>query len=239
MKHTALNTANLRQLWQLAGMTSGEFNETGGYSTAIVENADWPNRIWANGSLSEDVVRGIKSEMMAKEQLVFSHVNTGNEETNELLKPRFKLKSRQYGMSLPLDGKYRLKLNVSLERVRDVSSAKQWSNTFKDAFRYRISEETIIKTNDSIEYYLVKKDKILVGTVVLLLSNNSIGVHSLGIIPAERKKGYGKEIMYAVLNRAIDRNCDYATLQASDMAKNMYSELGFSLDFIMENYTLK
>ena len=60
-----------------------------------------------------------------------------------------------------------------------------------------------------------------------------------GIIPSQRKKGYGKEVMYNVLNLLIDNNYDLATLQASEMAKNMYSKMGFSLDFIMENYKLK
>ena len=88
-------------------------------------------------------------------------------------------------------------------------------------------------------YYLIMNEETLVGTIVLLGTNATIGIHSLGIIPSQRKKGYGKEIMHTVLNRAIDETYDMATLQASEMARNMYANMGFSLDFIMENYTLK
>lgn len=61
-------------------------------------------------------------------------------------------------------------------------------------------------------------------------------MHSLGIIPQKRKQGFATEIMRHTLNKAIDQNLSLATLQASEMAKEMYLKLGFSLDFLMKNY---
>ena len=70
-------------------------------------------------------------------------------------------------------------------------------------------------------------------------TGKTLGVHALGIDPDQRKQGYATEIMHHVLNKGIDQGASTATLQASEMAKNMYLKMGFTHDFLMENYQLK
>ncbi len=239
MKKTTLNIHNLVLLWELAGKSSGGFKNGTAYSVSTVENSDWPNRIWVNNTISQATIQDIKSEMNNNNQITFSHFNEENKETIVMHDYGFKIKSLQYGMSLSLNSKFNIENNLILDRVHDTMNAKFWSTAFYEAFRYKIAAETIIKTSDTIEYYLVKNEQILVGTIILFVTNNTVGIHSLGIIPSQRKKGYAREIMNTVLNMAIDRNYHLATLQASEMAKNMYAKMGFSLGFMMENYTLK
>lgn len=177
--------------------------------------------------------------MNRNKQITFSYFNHHGRKPSLIDKSGFKLKSIQYGMSLPLNSKFKVEKSLVLKKVGDKVNAVLWSQAFHNAFGYKIAAETISNTCENIEYYLIMNEEILVGTIVLLATNTTIGIHSLGIIPSQRKKGYGKDIMHTVLNRAIDETYDLATLQASEMAKNMYTNMGFSLDFIMENYTLK
>jgi predicted acetyltransferase len=79
----------------------------------------------------------------------------------------------------------------------------------------------------------------IVGTVICHQTQNTIGIHSLGILPNMRGKGYATEIMYNVLNKGLEQGCNLATLQASKMAKSMYEKMGFTTEFIMRNYKLK
>ncbi|WP_425076951.1 GNAT family N-acetyltransferase [Psychroserpens sp. S379A] len=239
MKHNTLNTHNLGLLWTLAGTAFDGFKEGKGYFVSLVENSEWPNRIWVNKKLTPELMTSVISEMKANNQITFSHFNENKSETSLLEGSELQLKSLQYGMSLPLNSKFIIERTLTLDRVDSLVKAKLWSRAFKEAFQYNISSQTIVKTCDAIAYYLVKQEDTLVGTIILFGSNNTIGIHSLGIIPSQRKKGYAKEIMHHVLNMAIDKNYDLATLQASEMARQMYAKMGFSLDFMMENYILK
>ncbi|WP_073177710.1 GNAT family N-acetyltransferase [Flagellimonas flava] len=108
----------------------------------------------------------------------------------------------------------------------------------KKAFGYGINPETLAKTWKHIPYYLIFDDREPVGTIILYQTGQVAGVHSLGILPQRRKQGYATEIMKHILNMALDKGATLATLQASEMAKNLYTKMGFSLDFIMTNHCL-
>lgn len=145
----------------------------------------------------------------------------------------------QYGMSLELKNNFKPSKDLRLKKAETTNEIGLWCKAFKQAFNYSISEPTLEKTKNTIPYFLVYDNKDLVGTIILYITGNTAGVHSLGIIPEMRKKGYATEIMYQILNQAIKENAKTATLQASEMAKNMYSGMGFSTDFLMHNYQLK
>ena len=239
MNNTALNIHNLSQLWTLAGQAFQGFKEHPGYAISTIDHSEWPNRIWVNNTLSQAIGQAIKSEMAKDDRLTFSHFSEGGNETVRLSELGFALKFSQYGMSLPLNTEFRTERNLDFERVNHEAAAGEWSTAFYEAFRYRISTETIVKTSEGIHYFLVYDQQQLVGTIVLFATGRVMGIHSLGIVPAQRKKGYGKEIMHHVLNLSTEQNFELATLQASEMAKSMYLKMGFSLDFMMENYTQK
>lgn len=239
MKHKLLNIYNLGQLWKLAGSSLNGFKENTSYSVSTINNSEWPNRIWVKNNLSKETIQEIKSEMSLNKQIKFSYFNDDEEEVSLIHNNSFKLKSTQYGMSLPLHSKLKVEKNLILKKVSDKVTLELWSQIFQDAFGYKISVETISNTSDTIEYYLIMNKKAVVGTIIILATDTTLGIHSLGIIPSQRKKGYAKEIVSTILNKAIDSNFKLATLQASEMAKNMYIKLGFSIDFIMYNYTLE
>ena len=124
-------------------------------------------------------------------------------------------------------------------RVENPEQARQWATTFGQAFGYDFGANTVLETMLGVPYYLVYHGESLVGTVILYVTGQVAGIHALGIPPEKRKQGYATEIMYFTLNMALESGSDIATLQASEMAKNMYLKIGFTTDFLMQNYKLK
>jgi GNAT superfamily N-acetyltransferase len=236
MNRKALNISNLNQLWTVAGKVVDGYRETEQFFIFKADNLEWPNRIWTKQRLNEQLIQKIKTELLVGFPLVFSHFKETNEDYSPLLEKAFKLKFRQTGMSLRPESTYRVEKKINLRKVSTKSDAKIWSTSFKEAFRYKISEGIIEGSWDEISYYLAYYEGEVVGTIVLFVTDNVLGIHSLGIVPAHRKKGLAQSIMGQVLNNALEQNYDLISLQASDMARDMYLQMGFSIDFIMENY---
>lgn len=239
MKKKELNIKNLTYLWELVGKAINGYHKRENIFCSHIEKLEWPNRVWTDKPLNEKNIQMIKEIMANDKKLIFSYFN---EDANESLLKKdshFKLQSIQYGMSLPLSHKFQINKTIDLVKVNDLASAELWSTSFYESFQYKISIETILKTQNQVQYFLTQDEKELLGTAILFVTHDVVGIHSLGIVPNKRKQGFASEVMYHILNWAIDQRLSLATLQASDMAKGMYLKMGFSLDFLMENYKLK
>lgn len=240
MKKVNLNIENLTDLWRISASSFQGYLTDEQFEYARILKSQWPNRIWVKKPLTTENVE-ITTEKLnnANDNLTFSHFYIANKNrslnSNEILK----LKSVQYGMSLPLINKFKTDRNLDFKLVENQADAQIWSNAFYQSFSYKISAETIINTHTKVPFYLVYFENEIIGTIILFATKKTAGIHSLGIIPEKRKQGFATEIMYHILNKSIDQNLNLATLQASKMAKEMYLKMGFSIDFLMENYQLK
>ena len=239
MNNTTLNINNLTHLWKVAGHAFQGFNEGADYTISKIKNTEWPNRIWTNKPLTQTIVKGIGNEIENDPNLTFSYFNKSKEKNPLISKDTFTLKSVQHGMSSPITGMLKARREMDFKRVIDSTDAASWSTAFFQAFQYQIATETILNTKENIPYFLVHHQNELVGTVVLFTTNDVLGIHSLGIIPSQRQNGFAKDIMHHILNKVVGQNISLVTLQASEMARSMYLKMGFTTDFLMENYTLK
>lgn len=240
MKNKAINTSNLICLWKTASTPFNGYFDNDNFGYACIENTQWPNKIWMNKTFSKHLLEEVK-EKLGKyyTHLTLSIFSYENEEVDLRENIGLKLKSLQYGMSIKLTNKFDTQKELRFKQVTNQEEAEKWSSAFFSAFGYEINTEIISKTKDEIPFYLVYFQNELVGTVILFITDTVAGIHSLGILPEKRKQGFASEIMYHILNRSIDLKLSMATLQASEMAKDMYIKIGFSTDFIMENYQLK
>jgi len=241
MKNIKNNVNNLTNLWTIASKSFNGFATDHLISYCQINNAEWPNRIWTTQHLSVDIIQSIK-EISENSNANLRFVNFENLEannTNLIESLGFKLTSSLPGMSLKLNQYFPKSTRVKLKMVKTKAEAKKWSSIFKEAFGYLISAETVLKSMHKTNYYLIYDQKIVVGTIILHYTNNIVGIHSLGVLPDMRGKGYAKEIMHFILNEAIKQGATLATLQASSIVKKMYEKLGFKTDFTMNNYELK
>ena len=234
-----LNTDNLTSLWKTASIPFNTYFNNNDIHHCFIPNSQWPNRIWANDEVSEIMLSQIvKLSNNNPSELTFSYFykNENDKNTSNIIKAGFMTKFNQYGMSLIPKDIYNTKTQLTFRLVQTEVDIKIWRTTFQQAFGYCISEETLLKSYQKIKYYIVYYNENCIGTVVLHQTNSTMGVHSLGIVPNRRGKGFATEIMHFVLNFSKKSNSKLVTLQASEMAKNMYLKFGFSIDFFIKNF---
>lgn len=238
MNNIDRNIHNLTSLWREAGALFESHFSNDTHSSVRINNAEWPNKIWTNTPASIQALNNIQSKMRKHNNLTFSHFNKDNI-VHETLIENFELKFTQQGMSLKLAHGIESKRILTLIKVENLNDANIWSDTFQSAFKYRLDSQIVLKLMQKANFFLVYEATNLVGCVLLYYTGNTLGINCLGILPKMRKQGYAFDIMCQLINKAFVENIELITLQASDMAKNMYSKLGFTSDFVMENYQLK
>ena len=129
--------------------------------------------------------------------------------------------------------------HFKLVKVTTKKDVVIWSNLFEKSFGYFINPVLLNKTHKHISYFIAYHQHQMVGTGILHNTNNISGIHSVGIIPKQRRKGYAEQIMKLLINQSIKINSDCITLQSSDMGKGLYLKLGFEEQFIIKNYALQ
>ena len=234
------NIQNLTSIWLLTGKAFNAQQTISGFETVNIPFSEWPNRIWDQQQAMCSDKSHIVKEIIQKINPSMAFTEWKELDENDSADAYgLKLKNEQIGMSLCLkdyiiqqtDGS-----SVDFIRITDKTNAKQWSDLFLQSFGYLIPDEVIYGIKDQVEFYNLEYEKHLVGTVMIYKLDNSIGIHSLGIITEFRKKGLAEKVMNAVLIKAQKENLDYVHLQSSPMGINLYKKLGFKELFKMYNY---
>jgi len=236
--HALANISNLTALWKKAGAPFNGVFTNDIFSYVCISDSDWPNRIWLTQHLDEPALQEI-SELIrcCPAALSFSYWQDTQSTGYKVIEHSgFELKSVQTGMSMQLDQKFNQQQQLTFKQVSQPHQAKIWTELYPQSFRYHINPEILIKTASQITYYLIYLDKTPIGTVLTMQTENAIGIHGLGIIPQMRKRGFAEQTMAYLLNKAIDDQFTYAYLQASELGKNIYLNMGFTVDFTMRNY---
>ncbi|MGB2129036.1 MAG: GNAT family N-acetyltransferase [Flavicella sp.] len=237
MNPTKKNIYNVTTLWKTSGETFAGYSADIDFELSYIKNSEWPNKLWVKPAFTTPNFKTISNEMRSNPDLTFSYFRKKVEkplDENSLI-----LKSTLYGMNLPLQNKFSVGKTVTLKRVENLDMALAWSEAFYSAFRYRITPNTIEKTKKYFAFYGAYEGEKIIGTVLLFITDKTAGIHSLGIVHSERKKGHATAIMKLILNKALDLNCNLASLQSSKMGKNIYLSMGFQIDFLMDNYRIK
>jgi len=235
------NIENLTALWKQASIPFDGCVEKEAFSYAEVQHSEWPNRIWFNKDITEELIATAAKSIAGKSTaFTLPCWDIYNSNAFELLDTLgFQKRTEQVGMSLRLHGPFQQTTHLEHQRVTDSITAKLWSDLFKQAFGYYIHEEILIRTFKNIEYYIAYYEAQPIGTAILYNTGNVSGIHSVGVIPEMRRKGFADDMMAFILNRAIASHAAYATLQASAMGKGLYLKLGFKEEFIIRSYFFK
>ncbi len=231
------NINNLTALWKVGGQLAGQYIEESGYRLSISERGEWPNKLWFAKAMNERTIMDIQLKWNLDK--VSLPVWGGEIEKQELmLKTRgFEEKLTQVAMSMNLSNVPDYVARLVIQKVTSKPMAKTWSKLFQDAFGYEINADTVYKTMNSIEYFIGKHDGLPVGTAILFVDERGIaGIHSMGVIPSQRRKGYAEELLIHMLNIGRFKGAELATLQASNMGKDLYLKTGFQEDFIIKTF---
>jgi len=234
------NINNLISLWLIAGLAMDSYSENEHFNYAIVENSEWPNRLWFDHDVNNSSLQSAKEFIDNNTtKLTLPYWDIYKSSSERLFKSLgFNIKFKQVGMSMKLKNKFEFKKRLTIELVTDKNEAELWESIYPNAFGYKISKEIILLTQEKIKFYLAKLNDEPVGTAILYNTGNVAGIHGVGVVPSARRKGFAEEIMKHVINDSINSGMKYSTLQASDMGKGIYLRLGYTDDFVIKNYVL-
>ncbi|WP_421976013.1 GNAT family N-acetyltransferase [Roseivirga seohaensis] len=231
------NLYNLMSLWRLVGQKAGRYDSMKSFEISEVNNSQWPNKIWFNEDATWDIILNVANQYDLKKLTLSVWGNLVETIDQVLLTDDIQLSSTQYGMSMPLASFQKSENLVELVQVADTLSAQLWSETFEKSFAYLIHKDTIMKTMNEVNYFLGYSEGIPVGTAVLFIDEyRTAGIHSMGVIPEMRRKGFAEDILTQTLAIAHENEAKTATLQASDKGKPLYLKMGFNEDFIIKNF---
>ena len=235
------NIENLTSLWKTVSMPFGSYYKNQTFDYCQINDSDWPNRLWFNQEINKRIVEQAIEKLSAIDgTMIVPYWNMYDNNLLENLETAgFTKKFQQIGMSLKLDQPVKLEPNLIIKLVSNDADAKEWAEIYLKAFKYKISEETLVNTFKDINYYLAYYQNEPVGTAILFQTNKVSGIHGVGVIPEMRKRGFAEQIMKHLINMAVENNSEYVTLQASDMGKNIYLQLGFEEQFVIKNYFLQ
>ncbi|MBO0322241.1 GNAT family N-acetyltransferase [Muricauda sp. CAU 1633] len=230
------NINNLTGLWRIAGRLAGQYMEGPDFSLSIAGSGDWPNKLWFSRPVDQQIVAGIPHRHLDKLAIPI----WGNDlSTQELMLKNqgFFVKSEQVAMSIKLDETPAHLGRLVARKVTNERMALTWSQLFQEAFGYSISADTVIKTMWDIAYFIGADEEVPVGTAVLFMDEYGIaGIHSMGVVPSQRRKGYARDLLVHLLNIARIKGAAHATLQASQMGKGVYLQTGFQEDFNIKTF---
>ncbi len=235
------NIENLISLWKTVSMPFDSYYKTSEFEYCEINGSEWPNKLWLNQELTQETINLVKIKLATlPTNMSLAIWGINNKNALKILEQNgFKVKFEQVGMALKPAGLFATKKDLSIELVTTNFNAKIWSDLFKKSFGYTISSETVIKTVDTIDYYIAYHNNKPIGTAIIHKTENVMGVHSVGIPPEMRRRGYAEQIMKLLINLSNESGNKFITLQASDMGKNLYLKLGFEEQFMMKNYVLQ
>lgn len=234
------NIRNLTSLWEEASKFNNSFSRSSLFNYSAVENLNWPNRLWFNQEFNQENISQVKNEVLSNfPNLVVTCWDTKGSTTSPLLEQNGFIKLfEQIGMSLKLSQPFEEQSDLKINLVSNKNEAITWSKLFTPTFGYEIHPNILINTFKNINYYIAYFENKAIGTAITYQTDNITGIHAMGIIPEERRKGFANKLMKTLLDMAIKNKSDYVTLQASDMGKDLYLKLGFIEQFKIKNYRL-
>ena len=232
------NIQNLTSLWEMAARPFGALVKSPKLNYCLIENSDWPNRLWFNERFTGEAVKlAVEKVTSASQKLLVPFWDINGHNSSELLEEQgFKVLFEQVAMALKPEQPFSLQNSLTYKLVSCETDAKLWAEIYPLAFGYKIGQEVLMKTGKEISYYLFYYQNKAAGTAILYHKDGVSGIHGVGVIPEMRRKGLAEEIMRILLNKSIEMKAEYATLQASAMGKTLYLKLGFEEQFLIRNY---
>lgn len=241
MNNIKSNIDNLTNLWQAVSEPFDSYFGETGFNYSLIENSEWPNRLWLNQDFNTRNITLVKEKLSSlSTNLIVPYWDIYDSNSFELLEQNgFELKFEQIGMSLKRNDQFTESSSLSLKKVSTEKEAELWSVLFSKSFGYLINPLILTKSQKHTNYYIAYNQNEAVGTGILHTTKNVSGIHSVGIIPEQRRKGYAEDIMKLLINQSLKMNIDFVTLQASNMGLSLYLKLGFKEQFKIKNYVLK
>ena len=113
----------------------------------------------------------------------------------------------------------------------NLDELSNWITCCEMAFSYQMAQNSVAQLfhNKNAQIWAYKIQQDIVATAISFKSNNTLGIHQVGVNPSYRGQGIAKNFMQFLIAHAIQLGCTEVSLQASSLGKPMYQTLGFTV----------
>jgi ribosomal protein S18 acetylase RimI-like enzyme len=230
---------NITSLWKTAASPFDGLVEYPAFSYCAIKGMQWPNRLWFHQDINAESLDQAFATVPDIRKLKVPYWDVYGTGSWKILESKGYVNIGEVtSMSLALKEHFQPGYQLHFKQVKEATEAAIWSTTFFQSFGYVLTPAILMQTLPAIHYYVVYDQSKPVGTAELFINGTVAGIHSIGVVPAMRRRGFANVIMRFILNRAIELNCTHAVLHASNMGKDIYLKLGFEDEFLIKNYNL-
>ncbi len=110
---------------------------------------------------------------------------------------------------------------------------------FSSPWSYSMFESELSRPNIA-KYVVAVSDGIIVGYGGMWLVINETHITNIAVIPSMRRKGIGKDILYHMMDIAIDEECDklidLEVRRSNYPAQSLYRSMGFKVIYVRGKY---
>ncbi len=237
-----VNIENLIALWTACGIKDHALQD----NHILHRSVNWPWRMWLdyNDHPSRQALEHLSNiaEMSDGPVMIPQWHETDQIMGEVLSQAGFKVSLTQQAMVASLDTiEARQDNTLQLRRITNIESTGRWTAVASGSFGYDIHDPVIagLVGAPDIHLLLAYVDHTVVGTGLLLQTNCAAGLHMVGVLPDQRRKGYARRIMCGLLWQAQELGCEHATLQASAAGEALYQQLGFKAQGSIRSYRKK
>lgn len=230
------NQSNIEALFSLIGKLPNQIcKSTEHFDYIKTQNSFWPNKIY-NLKASQNNIDAILNEIEIKIENGFLPKQLMIESSNENLEVIKKRGYKQGAWATMWHDVLSVKENHPIENfeIKEISDENMllvWQNIVETGL---MGGESL---NPEIFKWLLKNENCFfflgfyknepVASSMLFKHNNVGGIYLVATLNSHRKKGYGSQITNSCILKAKDTNCLEAHLQATELGKSVYLNLGF------------
>jgi ribosomal protein S18 acetylase RimI-like enzyme len=157
----------------------------------------------------------------------------------------FQLTAMHKKFNAAQDSEY--KTDLAIEVIQAVNKQAQpdsqkqlrtWIEITNEAFQYQVTPNVIqgLLAYPEIKLLLFYQHNTPVASALLNVSQNTIGIHQVGVKKSMQGQGIGLKVMKEILQFSANLNTDSLVLQASKAGLPLYQKLGFNELFQINHY---
>jgi len=236
------NIHNLTRLWKHMGANTLKLKTTQRlYTTSTGTNRLWFD--WDSAPEPQDIHLLINK---AIENKALYTIPTWGQKSDALAKTlhskKFEIVFEQTAMVLCLKTINTKRPDTpQIRPVKTAQEMKAWAEVSSQIFgvfgeSIPVSLVQRIQNNRHVHLVIAWINEKAAGTGLMYEDAGIAGIHYVGILPAYRRQGLARQIMNYLIHLMQMRHCEYATLQASEMAEALYRQLRFTRQFTIRNF---
>jgi len=175
----------------------------------------WPNKAWR-----EDFT--LPTDNILKDK-TWVTTDTSN------LQSDYRIKIALLAMALKLD-QVQGQLSDQIEIIVGTEQLATWVHACSQAFGYNIDESSVsyLMADPNVTLFAYNVTQGIAGTAIAYQTQNTMGVHQMGIRDTYRGLGIARKLMMQLVEFAKQKGCDLMTLQASEAGRPLYNKMGFN-----------